>query len=259
MTGSSRRSRPSSRIRSLLKTPTAIFLLLFSCAAFAAQEAEPAAQEKEFHDPFATEDAQEQPHVSDPLERMNRTFFHFNEKFYHWVLRPVSKGYGTLAPKPVRESLERFFANVKFPIRLVNNVLEGRLKSAGIETTRFVVNTTVGVAGLFDPAARWNLQTQPADFDQTLAIYRVPTGIYLNWPIFGPSSVRGTVGRAGDVALSPSTYLPLRWDLGVQGVEKTNLTSLHSDEYDALEEATLDPYVALRSAYFANRANAAKQ
>jgi len=230
-----------------------LLLTLFSCAAFA--------EEKEFHDPFATEDgpAQTQVKVSDPLERVNRAFFHFNDKLYCWVLRPVSKGYRTVAPKPVRESFERLFANVKYPVRLVNNVLEGRFKSAGIETTRFVVNSTVGVAGLFDPATRWNLKTQPADFDQTLAVYRIPTGVYLHWPILGPSSVRGTVGTLGDMALSPTTYLDTEWALGVEGFDKINMTSLHSEEYDALKEATLDPYVALRSAYFESRENAAKR
>ena len=242
-----------------MKVNSAILLLLCACTAFAGQDVKPAPQEKEFHDPFAAEDAQVQPKVSDPLERMNRVFFRFNDKLYCWVLRPVSRGYRSGAPKPVRESFARFFANVKFPIRLVNNVLEGRLKSAGIETTRFVVNTTVGVAGLFDPATRWNLKERPADFDQTLAVYRIPTGIYLNWPILGPSSVRGTAGTLGDMALSPTTYLRTPWAVGVEGFDKINLTSLHSDEYDALKESTLDPYVALRSAYFESRENAAQR
>ena len=242
-----------------MQAKAALFLLAFSCAAFAAEPPQPDVQEQEFHDPFAAEDAKGHPQISDPLERMNRTFYQFNDKLYCWVLRPVSKGYRTVAPKPVRESLERFFDNVKFPIRLVNNVLEGRLSSAGIETTRFVVNTTVGVAGLFDPATRWKLGEQPADFDQTLAVYRIPPGIYLHWPILGPSSLRGTVGTAGDVALSPTTYLRLGWALGGEGLEKINRTSLHSGEYDALKEATLDPYVALRSAYFERRADAAKR
>jgi len=245
-----------------MKAKISFFLLLcFAVAALAKEEAKPAAEEKEFHDPFAAEDTAAQPKVSDPLERMNRAFFRFNDKLYCWVLRPVSKGYRIVAPKPVRESFERFFDNVKFPIRLVNNVLEGRLKGAGIETTRFVVNTTMGVGGLFDPATRWRLKAHPADFDQTLAVYGISTGIYLNWPILGPSSVRGTVGTAGEIALSPAWYfdIPCAVTLGAEGLERVNTTSLHSDEYDALKQATLDPYVALRSAYFERRADAAKR
>ena len=236
-------------------------LLLCTCAAFAQEAPQPKAGETEFRDPFATEDAAAQPKVADPLERMNRAFFHFNDKLYRWVLRPAAKGYRTLAPRPVRASLDRLFDNVKFPVRLVNNVLEGRLQSAAIETTRFVVNSTVGVAGLFDPATRWYLKAQPADFDQTLALYRVPTGIYLHWPILGPSSLRGTVGTAGDIALDPSWYfhIPRTVTFGAAGLQRVNTTSLHCEEYDSLMRATLDPYVALRSAYFEHRANAAKR
>ena len=244
-----------------MKTKISLLLLLCTCAAFGQEAAPaPAAEEKEFHDPFATEDTAAQPKISDPLERMNRAFFRFNDTLYCWVLRPVSKGYRTVAPKPVRESFERLFDNVKFPIRLVNNMLEGRLKGAGIETTRFVVNTTVGVGGLFDPATHWSLKAQPADFDQTLALYRIPTGIYLHWPFLGPSSLRGTVGSAGDIALNPSWYfaIPRAVTWGAEGLDKVNTTSLHSEEYDALKEATLDPYVALRSAYFERRTDAVK-
>ncbi|MCX6966587.1 MAG: VacJ family lipoprotein [Verrucomicrobia bacterium] len=237
-----------------MKARIAIFLLSFSCIAFANEEAKPGTQDQEFHDPFAAEDAVAQPKISDPLEPMNRAFYHFNDKLYSWVLRPVSKGYRAVAPKAFRESVERAFANVKYPVRLVNNVLEGRFKSAGIETTRFVVNTTVGLGGLFDPAARWHLQPQLAAFDQTLAVYRVPSGIYLHWPILGASSVRGSVGTAGDIMLSPLRYLDTPWGYGAEGVNKINMLSLHSEEYDALKEATLDPYVALRSAYFESRA-----
>ena len=232
------------------KLPIAL-LMLCACAALA--------EEKEFQDPFATEDAAAQPKISDPLERVNRAIFHFNDKLYCWVLRPISKGYRTVAPKPVRDSVERLFDNVKYPARVVNNVLEGRFKGAGIETTRFVVNSTVGIGGLFDPATRWNLKKQPADFDQTLAVYRIPTGMYLNLPVLGPSSLRGAVGVVGDAALNPVRYLDTEWALGLAGGNIVNAASLHGEEYESLKEATLDPYVALRSAYFENRANAVKR
>jgi len=210
-------------------------------------------EEKEFHDPFASESGPSKPQVkvSDPLERVNRAFFAFNDRLYRWVLRPVSKGYRTVAPKPVRESVDRLFTNAKFPVRGVNNLLEGRFGSAGIETTRFAVNSTVGVAGLFDPASHWKLKPRPASFDQTLALYRLPTGIYLNWPVFGPSSVRGTFGTAADSMLDPFGYVDTPWlDIGTTSFDMVNATSLHIEEYDGLRSATLDPYAALRSAYF---------
>lgn len=217
-----------------------------------------------FHDPFASEgDAAtaatgkpEAPAVSDPLEGMNRFFFKFNDKLYCWVLKPVAKGYSYVAPRPVRECVDRFFTNVKYPIRGVNNLLEGRFSGAGIETARFVVNTTVGIGGLFDPASHWNLKAHPASFDQTLAVYRIPSGCYLNLPILGPSSPRGVVGTTGDLFLNPAYYIEAEWwvDAAITGGEKINFTSLHYPEYDSLKAGTLDPYVAMRSAYFENRA-----
>jgi phospholipid-binding lipoprotein MlaA len=235
-----------------------VFTLFLSCAASAKENAPtPSPQEAEFQDPFATDGGPSKAKISDPLEPVNRTFFHFNDKVYRWVLRPVSKGYRTVAPQPFRECVDRLFTNVSYPVRMVNNLLEARFKSAGIETIRFLVNSTVGVAGLFDPATHWKLKAQPADFNQTLSLYRLPSGIYLNWPFFGPSSVRGTVGMAGDAALSPVWYLdvPIAVTAGAVGLKTVNATSLHIEEYDGLMKATLDPYVALRSAYIENQSN----
>lgn len=237
-----------------MRTHSLVFgLFLFSCVVFVGAKASAQVEEKEFHDPFASDSEPTKPQVkvSDPLERMNRAFFAFNDRLYRWVLRPVSKGYRTVAPTPVRESVDRLFTNAKYPVRGVNNLLEGRFGSAGIETARFVVNSTVGVAGLFDPAAHLKLKPRPADFDQTLALYGLPTGIYFNWPVFGPSSVRGTFGTTGDVMLSPFRYVDAPWvGIGATSFDMVNATSLHIEEYDGLRSATLDPYAALRSAYF---------
>jgi len=237
-------------------------ILLLSCGAFATENAPTtAAQESEFRDPFASDNEAVKPKVSDPLERLNRTFYHFNTWLYRRVLRPVSSGYQRVAPKPVRVCVDRLFTNLEFPVRVVNNVLEARLKRAGIETARFVVNSTVGVAGLFDPATRWKLKAQPADFDQTLALYRIPNGIYLNWPVLGPATIRGTVGLAGDSALNPLWYVdvPLAVTAGATGLKVVNSTSLHFEEYDDVMTATMDPYVAVRSAYFERHSNTSKK
>jgi len=239
-----------------------ISLLLLSSTAFAKGNAPTTAtQETEFRDPFKADEGPSKPKISDPMERMNRTFFHFNNKVYLWVLRPVSKAYRTIAPKSLRESVGRLFINVEYPVRLVNNVLEARFKGAGIETARFVVNSTVGVGGLLDPATRWKIKAQPADFDQTLAVYRVPTGSYLVCPFLGASSVRGAVGMAGDAALDPTWYLDVSfaWTAGAVSLETINATSLHIEEYDDFMSATLDPYAARRSAYFESESNITKR
>lgn len=248
-----------------MKMRSALLLLWLAAAAAApAQTAPPApADEGEFRDPFAAEDetaarAKPGPAVSDPLEKFNRGVYRFNDKLYCWLLRPVAKGYGFIAPQPVRESVDRLFENVKYPVRGVNNLLQGRVKGAGIETWRFVINTTVGVGGLFDPAAHFDLKKQEADFDRTLAFYGLPSGAYLMLPVLGPSTVRGAAGAAGDMALSPALYLDWPWGAaaGVSGGRMVNAASLRLEEIDSLRAATLDPYAALRSAYFQSREQA---
>jgi phospholipid-binding lipoprotein MlaA len=151
----------------------------------------------------------------------------------------------------------RLFGNVKYPVHLVNNLLQGKFKAAGLETGRFVVNSTVGVGGLFDPAKRWKIEAHPADFDQTLGFYGVGSWIYFDWPVFGPSSARGTAGLAADSMLSPWSYIDgLGVALGVPAYKELNSASLHLGEYESFKKATLDPYVAMRSAYYESRAEA---
>jgi phospholipid-binding lipoprotein MlaA len=220
----------------------------------------PAAKEgedKAFHDPFATASEAAKPvvKIADPLEPVNRAFFVFNDKLYYWALEPVSRGYSKVVPAVVRLSVKRVFANAKYPVRFVNNLLQGKLPSAGIETVRFVANSTLGVGGLMDPGlVYFKLESQQADFDQTLGVYGIGPGPYLNWPLLGPSSVRGTVGLAGDTMLSPLTYYDfLALSLAVRPYETINDTSLRLGEYESFKQAALDPYVAMRSFYFENR------
>jgi len=218
--------------------------------------------EKPFQDPFATEcqDAKALPKIKDPLQPMNRAFFHFNDKLYFWVVKPASKGYNKVVPRPARTCVGRFFANVKYPVHLVNNLLQGKLKAAGVETGRFLVNTTVGIGGLYDPAKRWKIEPHPANFDQTLGFYGLGPGIYFDWPLFGPSSSRGTAGLAADGMLSPWFYIG---GAGVTYVvpayRELNGASLTLGDYEAFKKASLDPYVAMRSAYYESRAEAVKK
>jgi phospholipid-binding lipoprotein MlaA len=216
-------------------------------------------QGKPFRDPFASESqaSKAEPKIKDPLQPMNRAFFHFNDKLYMWILRPAAKGYSSLIPHPVRTCVGRFFANVKFPVNFVNNVLQVKFKAAGIETGRFVINSTVGIGGLFDPAKSWKMEAQPANFDQTLGFYGLGPGIYFDWPLFGPSSTRGTTGLAADGMLSPWFYIGgVGVVYGVPAYRELNSASLGLGEYEFFKQATLDPYVAMRSAYFEARAEA---
>jgi len=129
------------------------------------------------------------------------------------------------------------------------------VKGAGTEIGRFVVNTTAGIAGFFDPAQSWcRMSEQKADFDQTLGTYKMGPVIYINWPFLGPSSLRGTLGILADMACDPTTYLldtPIK--LGIAVYEEVNETSLTIGNYEGLTESALDPYIAIRDAYYQNR------
>ena len=194
--------------------------------------------------------------VSDPLEPMNRAFFQFNDKLYFWVLKPVSKGYGNVVPQPARRCVKNFFSNIATPVRLVNCALQAEFEGAWVEIERFAINTTVGVAGLGDPAkTRWEMEKRNEDLGQTLGRYGIGTSIYFNWPIIGPSSVRDTVGHVGDVFLDPFNYLISDFwaNMGVKAYETVNGTSLRLGDYEDLKAAAIDPYISLRDAYYQYR------
>jgi phospholipid-binding lipoprotein MlaA len=195
---------------------------------------------------------EEKGEIADPLEPFNRAMYHFNDKLYFWVFKPVAQGYGKIVPEAARVSVSNFFANLAFPIRFVNCLLQANLEGAAAELGRFTVNTLWGIAGLLDPASskEINLSKQDADFGQTLGAYGIGQGFYINWPIFGSSSPRDTVGLVGDTLLRPFTYLsPWYAGTGVWTYDKVNDTSLNIGDYESLKEAAIDPYVAIRDAY----------
>jgi len=193
------------------------------------------------------------PTIADPLEPINRLFFHVNDKIYFWVLKPVASGYKRGIPLPARLRVRDFFSNAAAPIRLANCLLQLNFKGAGNETARFVLNTTVGVVGFYDIAKkRFKIAKQEEDFGQTLGFYGIGPVFYINWPIFGPSSLRDTAGTVGDFFLNPWNYLfesPVLVNIAIGGYERVNHTSLTLGEYEDLKKAALDPYVALRDAY----------
>ncbi len=201
----------------------------------------------------------EQETVSDPLEPVNRVFFHFNDKLYFWVVKPASQVYSYFLADDVRMCVRDFFHNLLTPVRIANNLFQGKLKNSGIETARFVINSTVGVAGLADPAKReFNLVVSDEDLGQTLGVYGVGSGIYICWPFFGPSNLRDTVGLIGDTFLSPLTYLTASEaaaGIGAHAGKHVNNTSLTIGDYEDFKDASFDPYIALRDAYAQYRRN----
>jgi phospholipid-binding lipoprotein MlaA len=206
------------------------------------------ADEEPFEDPFAEE---EFPTIADPLEPVNRAFFTFNDRLYFWVLRPVARGYSRVVPQRARVSVRNAFSNIATPIRFANSLLQGKFEGAGVEILRLVINSTIGVAGLFDPArSRFGLRKSEEDLGQTLGRYGLGHGFYLVIPVLGPSSLRDFGGYAGDLFLDPVNYVrPWEAALGIRTVNVVNGTSLILGEYEDLKAAALDPYLAVRDGY----------
>ncbi len=214
-----------------------------------------AALEVEDQDPWA-EDYQDIETISDPLEPLNRAFYHFNDKLYFWVLEPAARGYRAVVPEKGRVGVRNFFYNLGFPIRLINCLLQLKGQEAGYEFVRFFVNSTVGMAGFLDVAGTaMELDRYEEDLGQTFGHYGAGPSIFINWPFFGPSCVRDSIGMVGDAFLNPVNYLvpQTKYNLAVKTYDKVNETSLTLGDYEELKRSALDPYVSLRDAYFQHR------
>lgn len=196
--------------------------------------------------------------ANDPLEPLNRATFGFNETLGKIVLEPTAKGYRAVVPRPVRHSVSNALQNLKSPVILANDILQGEGKRAGDTFVRFLINSTLGLAGLFDVAKGMGIEGHREDFGQTLARWGVGEGPYLVLPLFGPSSPRDGIGRGVDIVSDPFFWIVRSSDedylnyvrTGVEGIDdlERNL-----DELDALEKSSIDFYAALRTRYRENR------
>ena len=200
------------------------------------------------------EDDAPDPADRDPFEPVNRGIFGFNEVVYGWVFEPVSVAYQWVIPGPGRRAVRRFFSNLGEPVTLVNDLLRFRPLQAGSSGARFLINTTAGVGGLFDPATAWGLEAHTSGFGGTLAVYRVPSGPYLVMPIMGPSTARDAVGGLVDGVMRPDTWLLAatpRLIMAAGGGFSTY--DIERERLDALRTTSVDFYAALRSAYLLDR------
>ena len=230
--------------------------LTFQNAAMAATETAIVPNEEESEAPAGTSKGESTP---DPLERLNRVAFQFNDKMYFWFLKPVSQVYGIFIPPGIRVCIRNGFDNLRFPTRFVNNALQGKFKAAGIETARFVINSTMGLAGLFEAASQEFNLPPPFDEDtgQTLGFYGLKPGFYVVLPVLGPSSLRDSFGLAGDAVLNPLYWIPqnLWMSTAIRGGILVNNTSLRIGDYEDFKKAALDPYASMRQAYLQYREN----
>lgn len=206
-------------------------------------------------DDWEDADAKPAPTVADPIRLWNTAMFHFNDKLYFWVLKPVAQGYAFVAPQVVRRGVSNFFTNITAPVRVVNSALQGKPNRMSIEVGRFFINVIEGGLGFGNAAKNYpELASSPEDFGQTLGHYRIGNGLYVVWPVFGPSTLRDTVGLVGDFFLDPVSYLnPWELRVGVGAYDTVNATSLRIGDYESLKEAAIVPYDALKDAYIQNR------
>ena len=196
---------------------------------------------------------------NDPLEPTNRFFYDVNNTVDHYTLRPVAKAYVAAVPQPIRTGVHNTLANISSPVLFGDDILEGKPRRAGDTFMRFLINSTVGVVGIFDVAKGLGYPAHEADGGITLALWGVPEGPYLFLPVLGPSSPRAATGFGLDIALSPLTYVPrgyglltLNWGLYAVGAVDARAAVL--DELDQVNRDALDPYATLRSLYRQHRA-----
>lgn len=198
--------------------------------------------------------AEEQTHNPDPLEPVNRRIYAFNDVADRYILRPVAKGYNFVVPKPVRKGVGNFYDNWTYPVTMVNSFLQGKFKQGVSDTGRFLVNSTIGLLGIFDPASKMNLPEHEEDFGQTFARWGIGQGPYIVIPLLGPATLRSGVGRIGDTLVNPVMQLndsSLRGKLVVTWFVQSRAAFVGPDE--AIQDA-FDPYLFVRDAYLQNRA-----
>ena len=221
------------------------------------EEVEAEAFDNEFEAEFSQEETQE---TYDPLNGYNRAMTTFNDNVIIYGLTPVSKAYAAVLPQPLRIGISNAVQNLQFPIRFTNNLLQGKFQNASNELERFIVNSTVGLAGLMDPAKHYmNIHPHKEDFGQTLGHYGVGSGFHVVIPFIGPSNVRDIAGITLDAYLSPlvnvrgleNYKIPQNFgeSVAIYTVHLINKTSLHLGEYEDLKKDAVDLYPFLKDIY----------
>jgi phospholipid-binding lipoprotein MlaA len=194
--------------------------------------------------------------VNDPYEGANRVSHAFNKGADRLFFRPASQVYGTVTPEPVRTSISNVADNLDTPRSVVNGVLQGDVEGAIKNTFRFLINSTVGVFGLFDPAKDFGIEPNQTGFGDTLAKWGVREGAYVELPLFGPSTERDSVGQFVDVLTNPLSVLT---DEGAEAATASNLPSVlnsrfeFADTFDSILYESADSYVQLRLFYLESR------
>ena len=232
-------------------TITLLLLILFNVSSHGVESDKVTTSSSDFNTSYVEDE------IYDPFEPINRSIFSFNNAADKIILEPVAKGYKKL-PSPVQTGISNFLNNLKMPLVIVNQLLQGQGNNAVDSTGRFLVNTTAGVFGLIDVADKIGLEQAQEDFGQTLAAWGIGDGFYIVLPIFGPSNVRDTAGMALTYVADPVNSYAINegeaWILPLRTA--TNAVDQRSkiiDEVNALRNNSVDYYAAVRSSYYQNR------
>jgi len=253
----------ASTLRNILST-LSVLLLLSACSSKTATV--PLAQKDKVSkidsnntliDEFEDEFEAIAKEIFDPFEGYNRWLTDVHDTFYTYVFDPVSVGYATVIPQPARVGISNVVHNLKFPVRFTNNLLQFKFDSSMKELGRFMINSTIGVLGIFDVAKAGGIEPQEEDFGQTLGFYGVGPGPHFVVPFFGPSNVRDALGLVLDSTMSPTNNGNLAYQIpknslestSISGVEYLNKNSLHPGEYKSLKKDALDVYTFFRDSY----------
>ena len=202
--------------------------------------------------------------ANDPWETMNRGTFWFNDTFDVYILEPVAQGYDWLLPRPVQKSVANFFDNLDFPSLLVSDLVQLKFDQVALHSGRFLINSSIGIVGLFDVASEMGLEPHYEDFGTALGYWDIGGGPYLVLPFLGPSNVRDGIGRLVDLVLNPAFYFrqyglsrdeALLASFGATSLEIINTRSSLLKTVEDAKEVSLDYYLFLRSAYGQKRQN----
>jgi phospholipid-binding lipoprotein MlaA len=246
------RPDPVSRL-SFFGTPRVLTFLAVAAFALSGCATKPPAS-----DPDALADYRQ---TNDPLEPTNRVFYAINNGLDTVILRPAAVAYRYAVPEPVRNGIHNVLTNLGSPVQLANDMLEGKPRRAGDTTMRMLINTTVGVFGIFDVAKKWGYPNHDADFGMTLASWGVPEGPFLFLPVLGPSDPRDATGFGVDIAFNPFTWLgtgpnkpgwtAFKWsEYGLNAIDTRERVL---DATDSIKKTALDPYATFRSLYRQHR------
>lgn len=196
--------------------------------------------------------------ANDPLEPLNRGIFEFNRGVDFWIIRPASVAYKSWIPDPIRDMVRNFLDNLRAPVNLANELLQGDIQGASDTFGRFAINSVAGVGGLFDVAT--HIPARSEDFGQTLAVWGAPEGPYLILPVLGPSPPRDTVGLVADYFMDPINWWARNTDrewisylrTAVRGIDTR---SRNLETLDEIERTAIDFYATIRSLYRQRRAD----